>query len=68
MDYERWSEQYLTQAEALRSKLKTLRKDISCLKGGEQDAAYYRLHMLYEIYLELRHTGLYLKERGKRIK
>ncbi len=68
MDYEQWSEQYLTQAEALRCKLKALRKSIAYLKGGEQDAAYYRLHMLYEMYLELRHTGLYLQQRGKHAK
>lgn len=66
MDYERWSEQYLTQAETLRLKIETLRKEAPRLCGGQQDAALHRIRMLYQMYLELRHTGLYLKEYGRR--
>lgn len=64
MNYQQWGEQYLLQAEELHSRLESLRQQLPAATKAEQADLLYRINLMYQIYLEQRHIGHVLLQRG----
>lgn len=66
MDFYEWGTDYLCEAERLRDYLKPLRRELKTACGEDGVLLERRVSMLYDMYLELLHTGRDLRERGSR--
>ena len=66
MDYLLWSAQYFTQAQRIKDHLQALSGAAKDLTSSQQRELHYRKQMLYQMYLELRHTGMYLQNYRRR--
>ena len=66
MDFFEWGTEYQKEAEKLREYLRPLKRKLKNVSGQERILLNRRVSMLYEMYLELLHTGKELFERGKR--
>ena len=66
MDYAKWAEEYLREAEALRAALAPVRAALRRphLKIEQSRALAQREGLLYQMYLECRSTGRLLQRRA----
>ena len=65
MDYREWGAEYLEEAQRLKKRVGTLRREYAGLRSEEAILLYRRIAMLYAMYLECFHTGRYLTEKGE---
>ena len=65
MDYKKLSEEYFNEAEVLKSYIKKLKNFANNLTNEMQDDndLFYRISIMYKMYLELKHVGEYLNRR-----
>ena len=68
MYYKMLSEQYLEEAEALRIYVKNLKKENSNKREKKYEENYYRISILYGMYLDLKHIGEYLHKKCEAMK
>ncbi len=61
MDYQKWSEQYYIQEISLKNYIKKLKNDAKVKGPTDAGDIYYRISILYSMYLEVKHIGKYLK-------
>ena len=63
MDFQKWGEEYLREAEALKTHLAPVQKQLKQkgLNVEESRSLAARETMLYQMYLECRATGTYLR-------
>ena len=62
MDYEQWAGEYLAEAAHLRERIAKLRAALQTATASETTDLNRRIALLYTMYLECRHTGLFLQE------
>ena len=69
MNYNDWSNQYYVQEKILKNYIKKLKTETTMASPSEFKDLNYRISLLYSMYLEVKHTGKYLKgiERRERI-
>ncbi len=64
MYYKIWSQRYLNEAEKLKNHIKSLKTQYVLTNDvSAADDLQYRITILYEMYLELVHTGKYLQRK-----
>ena len=63
MHYGALSEKYFNEANILKNHIKKLKKQYPCSGFGGERCFKDRVSMLYKIYLEMVHTGKYLKRK-----
>lgn len=61
MNYKDWSNQYYLQEKSLKEYIKKLRTKTRVARPSELKDLNYRISLLYSMYLEVKHTGRYLK-------
>ena len=73
MQYEQygdWAEEYLQEAEHLKSRVEALRSEARTVRSREEaDRLIRRAGLLYDMYLDCMHTGRFLRRcerKGKR--
>ena len=66
MDYLLWSSQYLNQAQQIKEHLQTLSPPADKLTSSQLRSLHFRKQLLYQMYLELCHTGMYLQNYRRR--
>lgn len=66
MDYIAWGQEYLDQANILYEKLEALKKREKYAKRRPDASLQRNIAILYSMYLECRHTGRLLQERGEK--
>lgn len=64
MDYKIWAEDYLAQAELIKSKLAVLKKTEKEKTEENNMELNRRYAILYAMYLDCRHTAAFLTDRG----
>ena len=65
MYYEELSHEYLNQAKILKNHIKSIRTQSVKISPEESSDVNYRLRLLYSMYLDLLHTGKYLKRKSE---
>ena len=60
MNYQTWANEYLTEAEALRQRVSSLREELKTANCSQTNELNRRINLLYTMYLECRHTGQWL--------
>lgn len=65
MDYIAWSQEYLCEAEKLKSKVNRLKSELKAYRGDNARDINRRITMLYSMYLECKHTAKYLSSRAE---
>ena len=68
MYYEELSHEYLNQAKILKKHIKSIRTQYVKISPEESSDVNYRLRLLYSMYLDLLHTGKYLKRKSEVVK
>ena len=63
MNYKNWSEEYLLQAENVKKHLDKLKNERKHKCASEIENINSRISLIYQIYLELKQTGIYLEYR-----
>ena len=66
MNYKQWSEQYFLQASELNHYLKKLKRQLTNKSDSDAKDLNYRISLIYPMYLEMKHTGKYLKSCERR--
>ena len=66
MNYEEWSNQYSLQATKIKKHIKVLKNQLKGKNASQSKDLNYRISLLYPMYLELRHTGKFLKSCKRR--
>lgn len=67
MNYELLAEEYFSEANVLKNHIKSLKHQYCGTKNGANTIVKDRISTLYKIYLELIHTGRYLKRKQELI-
>ena len=58
MDYAKWANQYIDEAQQVKKHIKKIRLELKAAKTKKQAAEiYYRISSLYQIYYELHETA-----------
>lgn len=65
MQYQEWGEDYLAEAERIKQHIETIRAGWRDKSPDEKLSVNRRTNLLYEMYLECRHTGRLLSARGQ---
>ncbi len=65
MNYIAWGKQYLDEAEKLKAHIDNIRSNWSRKTQDERLSANHRTAILYDMYLECKHTGELLTKRGE---
>ena len=67
MRYVDWAEEYLQQAEHLKSRVDALRSEARTVRSREEaDRLIHRASLLYDMYLDCMHTGRFLRRCGRK--
>lgn len=61
MNYEIWSKEYFLQADIIKKHLKDLKNGLKGKSASERKDINQRIAIIYPMYLELKHTGNFLK-------
>lgn len=64
MNYNEWGTEYLKEAEKLKQRITTLRKQAAAADSEAAAKLYRRISMLNDMYLDCLHTGRYLTQSG----
>lgn len=62
MDYKKLASEYFTEATILNSYIKNLKREVKNKNAHDLNELNYRISLLYQMYLELKHTGEYLNK------
>ena len=60
MYYKKLAQEYLKESKILNSHIKKIKKLYCYINDADERETYYRLKMLYSMYLDLKHVGEYL--------
>lgn len=66
MNYQVWSEEYFLQANKVKNHFQQLKKELKGKRASEKKDINRRIALIYPMYLELKHTGNYLKYYSRR--
>lgn len=67
MYYEKLACEYIEESHVLNTYIKFLKKQFPEDVKDCSSEVYFRVSTLYSMYLELKHTGEYLMNKGRRI-
>lgn len=65
MDYIKWGNEYLKEAQKIRERIDNIRESWGKKSQDEKLSVNRRTNILYEMYLECKHTGEKLLARGE---
>lgn len=65
MNYIQWGNEYLKEAQKIRKHIDSIRENWSSKSQDEKLSVNRRTNILYEMYLECKHTGEKLLKRGE---
>lgn len=66
MNYQKWGEEYLEEAERIKEKIHSIKTSAPPQTHEERLQKMRRTSILYDMYLECRHTGRLLKNRHEK--
>lgn len=61
MNYKDWSNQYYVQEINLKRYIRKLKDEAKISSPSDSNDINYRIALLYYMYLEVKHTGRYIK-------
>lgn len=65
MDYTSWGEEYLNEAQALKARIDSLRRQLKTAAPNEAKELNERVALMYSMYLDCRETGRLLQSFAK---
>ncbi|WP_099204698.1 hypothetical protein [Scatolibacter rhodanostii] len=66
MDYTKWGQEYLIEAKKIKAHIDNIRLNWKHKSQDEKLSINHRTAILYDMYLECKHTGELLLQRGNK--
>jgi len=63
MNYNKWSAEYLSEAEKIKERIGYIKTEVKAKNPNERRNKLHRINILYDMYLDCLHIGKYLGER-----